>query len=60
MCGSIDSVIGYDYKSVIDRKKKNTSTFVAKNAPYMINALYVEIDLDSKQAVYIERINQNM
>ena len=60
MCGSIDSVIGYDYKSFIDRKKNNTSTFVAKNAPYMINALYVEIDLDSKQATYIERINQKM
>lgn len=60
MCGSIDSVIGYDYKSFIDRKKNNSSTFVAKNAPYMINALYVEIDLDSKQATYIERINQKM
>ena len=60
MCGSIDSVIGYDYKSFVDRKKNNSSTFVAKNAPYMINALYVEIDLDSKQATYIERINQKM
>ena len=60
MCGSIDSVIGYDYKSFIDRKKKNPSTFVAKNAPYMINALYVEIDLDTKEAIHIERINEKM
>ena len=60
MCGSIDSVIGYDYKSFIDRKKNKTSTFVAKNAPYMINALYVEIDLETKHATYIERINEKM
>ena len=60
MCGSVDSVIGYDYKSFIDRKKNKTSTFVAKNAPYMVNALFVEIDLDSKQAIKIERINQIM
>ena len=60
MCGSIDSVIGYDYKSFIDRKKNKSSTFVAKNAPYMVNALFVEIDLDSKQAIKIERINQIM
>lgn len=60
MCGSIDSVIGYDYKSFVDRHNKKTSTFVAKNGPYMVNGLFVEIDLDSKHATYIERINEKM
>ena len=60
MCGSIDSVIGYDYQSFIDRQSKKTSTFVSIRKPFMINAIYVEIDLDTKQALKIERINEAM
>lgn len=60
MCGSIDSVIGFDYQSFIDRQKKKTSTFVSIRKPFMINALYVEIDLASKQAIKVERINEVM
>ena len=60
MCGSIDSIIGYDYQSFLDRIKKNTSTTVSTLPPFMVNALFVEIDLDSKQAVSIQRINEKM
>ena len=60
MCGSIDSVIGYDYQSFIDRQSKKASTFVSIRKPFMINAIYVEIDLETKQALKIERINEAM
>ena len=60
MVGSVDSVIGYDYQSFVDRVNKQTSTFVSTREPLMLNALYVEIDLDSKEAVFIERINQKL
>ena len=60
MCGSIDSVIGYDYHSFISRIKNNTSTVVSSLPPYMINALFVEIDLDTKKALSIVRINEKM
>ena len=60
MCGSIDSIIGYDYQSFLDRIKHNTSTVVSIKPPYMINALFVEIDLDTKQAISVERINEKM
>ncbi len=60
MCGSIDSIIGYDYQSYLNKLKNNTATFVSIKEPFMINALLVEIDLDSKQALSILRINQKM
>jgi len=60
MCGSIDSVIGYDYQSFLNKLQNNTSTYVSLREPFMINALLVEVDLDSKQAVSIMRINQKM
>ena len=60
MVGSVDSVIGYDYQSFVDRVSKQTSTYVSTREPLMLNALFVEIDLDSKQAVYVERINQKL
>ena len=60
MCGSFDSIIGYDYKSFINKRKNNTSTSISMLKPFMINALFVEIDLDSKKAISIKRINQNM
>lgn len=60
MCGSIDSVIGYDYQSFIDKVNKNTSTFVSLREPLMINALFVEIDLETKKALSIQRINEKM
>ena len=60
MCGSIDSIIGYDYKSFVDRVSKNTSTVVSSLSPFMVNALFVEIDLDTKQAISITRINEKM
>ena len=60
MCGSFNSIIGYDYQSFLDRLKHNTSTIVSELPPFMINALFVEIDLDSKQALSITRINEIM
>lgn len=60
MCGSIDSVIGYDYNSFLNRIKNNTSTIVSNKEPFMVNALLVEIDLDSKKALSIKRINEKM
>ena len=41
-------------------KTKKTSTFVSIRKPFMINAIYVEIDLTTKQALKIERINEAM
>ena len=60
MCGSIDSVIGYDYQSFVERAKKQTSTYVSARTPYMVNGLLVEIDLDSKKATSLLRINEKM
>lgn len=58
MCGAIDSIIGYDYQSYLDKISKNTMTSVANNRPFMINALYVEISLSDKKILKLERINQ--
>ena len=60
MCGSIDSVIGYDYQSFIDKINKESSTFVSLRKPFMINGILVEIDLDNKQATSILRINETI
>ena len=60
MCGSIDSVIGYDYQSFIDKINKDTLTFVSLRKPLMLNGILVEIDLDSKQATSILRINETI
>lgn len=60
MCGSKESIIGYDYQSFIDKLNNNTSTFVSKLEPFMLNAMLVEIDLDSKEALSIIRINEKM
>lgn len=60
MCGSIDSIIGYDYQSFLDKVQKNTSTFVSLSEPFMLNALLVEIDLNSKRALSVLRINQKL
>ena len=57
MCGSIDSVIGYDYQSFIDKIKKGSSTCVSLRTPIVLNGLLAEIDLDNKQAKCITRIN---
>lgn len=60
MCGSVDSVIGYDYEGFVNKIKNNTPSFVSTRNPMMVNALLVEIDLDSKEAVSILRINEKM
>lgn len=60
MCGSVDSIIGYDYQSYMKKKTDNTPTFVSLKEPLMINAVLVEIDLKTKHAVKIKRINQKL
>jgi len=60
MCGAIDSVIGYDYNSFVNKINKEGSTCVAENGPFMVNGLLVEIDLDSKVAVNVLRINERI
>ena len=60
MVGSVDSVIGYDYQSFVDRVSKQTSTYVSIREPLMLNALFVEIDLETKKALSITRINEKM
>ena len=60
MCGSYQSIIGYDYQSFLNRIKNKTSTTVSTKAPFMVNALFVEIDLQTKKAIKIERINEKM
>lgn len=58
MCGSRESVIGYDYKSCVDKIKTHERSAVSTLKPYMINAILVEIDLDTRKAIKIERINE--
>jgi calcineurin-like phosphoesterase len=60
MCGSVDSVIGYDYNSFVNSVKDRKPTTVSAKMPYMINAMLVEIDLDSKKAISVLRINEKM
>ena len=60
MCGSVDSVIGYDYNSFVNSVKDRKPTTVSSKMPYMINAMLVEIDLDSKKAISVLRINEKM
>ncbi len=59
MCGARESVIGFDYqdvlKSMTSIEKKPYG--VAKNNPIMINGLFVTIDLKTKKALSIKRIN---
>lgn len=58
MCGSKDSVIGYDYISYVERMKHGTPTTVSTRRPMMINGVLVEMDLDTKKAMSICRINE--
>ena len=60
MCGSFHSIIGYDVNSYIKKVKENTPTRVSLNEPFMINGLFVEIDLESKEALSILRINEKI
>ena len=60
MCGSVDSVIGYDYNSYLERIKNGTRSVVSVKMPMMINGIFVEIDLDTKQTIRIERINETL
>lgn len=58
MCGSKDSVIGYDYKSCVAKMKNKEKSEVSISKPFMINAILVEIDLETKKALNITRINE--
>lgn len=60
MCGSRDSIIGYDYQSFLAKVFEKKPSKVATSKPFMINAILVEIDLESKEAVSIVRIDENM
>lgn len=61
MVGSKDSIIGYDYKEYIEKLKNgNKLSSPSKLTPIMINAVLFEIDLDSKKAISITRINETI
>ena len=60
MCGAVDSIIGYDYQSYINKFKNGGASEIAKKGPYMINALYAEISLENKKVIKLERINQKL
>ena len=60
MCGSIDSIIGYDYISYMNKIHNNSKTFVSERVPLMINGIVVDIDLDNKQALSIKRIKEKI
>ena len=60
MCGSVDSVIGFDYQSNIKRIKEGTRSEISTRTPMMVNAVLAEIDLDNKKALIISRINEIM
>ena len=60
MCGSIDSIIGYDYISYMNKIHNNSKTFVSERLPLMINGIVVDIDLDNKQAISIKRIKEKI
>ncbi len=61
MCGIRESMIGFDYQQVLqfiwDGKK---AYGVAEKGKKMINGLFVEIDLETKKAIAIQRINQDV
>ena len=58
MCGAVDSVIGYDYNSYIKRLYEGTPTIIALKGKAMINGLLVTIDLNTKKALSVKRINE--
>lgn len=58
MCGSVDSVIGYDYNTYIERMKNGTRTTVALNGPFMVNGILADIDLDTKKAINVTRVHE--
>lgn len=59
MCGVRESVIGYNYEQAVKVMFNGGSYDVASNGVKMINGLVVNIDLETKKATYIERINFN-
>ena len=58
MCGSYDSVIGYDYEQYVKRIYNNEKSTVSTRKPILINGILVEIDLDTKKAISIQRIQE--
>jgi len=59
MCGSVDSVIGYDYKMYVSKVYGLSSLVEASTiTPLMINGAVVDIDLDTKRAINIQRIKE--
>lgn len=57
MCGIRESMIGFDYKEVKKAMWEGTSYSVALKGKGMINGLLTTIDIHSKKAIAIQRIN---
>lgn len=60
MCGARESVIGFNYKEAVKGQWDGTRYSVETKLPVMLNALLVEIDLNSKKAISLLRINENL
>lgn len=60
ICGIRESMIGFDYQEVLKATWDGTSYGVAIKGQKMINGLFSTIDLKTKKAIYIERININV
>lgn len=60
MCGIRESMIGFDYQQVLEATWNGTSYGVANTGKKMINGLFAEIDLETKKAIFIQRINQDI
>lgn len=60
MCGVRESMIGFDYLEVKKAMWDGSSYGVALKGQAMINGLLATIDLETKKAVAIERININV
>lgn len=60
MCGSKDSIIGYDYQSYLAKFLEKKPSMVSLKKPMMFNGIFVEIDLETKEACSILRLNELM
>ena len=60
MCGARESVIGFNYQEAVKGQWEGTPYSVEKRPPIMLNAMLVEIDLESRRAINILRINEDL
>lgn len=60
MVGGRESVIGFNYKEVVRGQWEGTPYSVEKKPPIMLNAMLVEIDLDTRKAINVLRINEDL